>query len=124
MQGIDERENLDCFTLDYTDYCMVLGWFKRKDGCQYDNQSEDGKRNLCMTTLQANLPAKLKRLINSNNKTIGVSEEDKSDLVKVIQALIKRFGEVSVFNLSKRKWDICFSLKENPLVGMWSGGAS
>ena len=34
----------------------------------------------------------MKRLINPNNKTLGLSEEDKSDPVKVIKALIKRFG--------------------------------
>ena len=34
----------------------------------------------------------MKRLINPNNKTLGLSEEDKSDPVKVIQALVKRFG--------------------------------
>ena len=38
------------------------------------------------------LPSKMKRLINLNNKTLGLSEEDKSDPVKVIKALIKRFG--------------------------------
>ena len=34
----------------------------------------------------------MKRLITPNNKTLGLSEEDKSDPVKVIQALVKRFG--------------------------------
>ena len=34
----------------------------------------------------------MKILINPNNKTLGLSEEDKSDPVKVIKALIKRFG--------------------------------
>ena len=45
-----------------------------------------------MSTLRATLPSKMKRLINPNNKTLGLSEEDKSDPVKVIQALVKRFG--------------------------------
>ena len=74
-----------------------MGWFERKDGCKYDDQSEDGKKkwkkqNLCMSTLRATLPSKMKILINPNNKTLGLSEEDKSDPVKVIKALIKRFG--------------------------------
>ena len=34
----------------------------------------------------------MKRLINPNNKMLGLSEEDKSDPVKVIQALVKCFG--------------------------------
>jgi len=34
----------------------------------------------------------MKRLINQTNKTLGLSKEDKSDPVKVIQALVKRFG--------------------------------
>ena len=97
QEGLDEREALDCFILDYIDYCTVMGWFERKDGCKYDDQSEDGKKqwkkqNLCMSTLRATLPSKMKRLINPNNKTLGLSEEDKSDPVKVIKALIKRFG--------------------------------
>ena len=97
QEGLDEREALDCFILDYIDYCTVMGWFERKDGCQYDDQSEDGKQqwkkqNLCMSTLRVTLPSKMKRLINPNNKTLGLSEEDKSDPVKVIQALVKRFG--------------------------------
>ena len=83
--------------MDYIDYCTVMGWVERKDGCQYDDQSEDGKnqwkkQNLCMSTLRATLPSKMKRLINPNNKTLGLSEEAKSDPVKVIQALVKRFG--------------------------------
>ena len=61
------------------------------------DQSEDGKKhwkkqNLSMSTLRATLPLKMKRLINPHNKTLGLSEEDKSDPVKVIQALIKHFG--------------------------------
>ena len=50
-----------------------------------------------MSTLRATLPSKMKRLINSNNKTLGLSEEDKNNPVKVIQALVSRFsGSVSV----------------------------
>ena len=45
QEGLDEREALDCFILDYIDYCTVMGWFDRKDGCKYDDQSEDGKKN-------------------------------------------------------------------------------
>ena len=55
QEGLDEWEALDCFILDYIDYCTVMEWFERKDGCQYDDQSEDGKKqwkkqNLCMST--------------------------------------------------------------------------
>ena len=45
-----------------------------------------------MSTLQATLPSNMKRLINPNNNTLGRTEEDKSDPVKVIQALLKHFG--------------------------------
>ena len=102
QEGLDEREALDCFILDYIDYCTAMGWFERKDGCKYDDQSEGGKRqwkkqNFCMSTLRATPPSKMKRLINPNNKTLEQSEEDKSDPVKVIKALIKCFaGRVSV----------------------------
>ena len=97
QEGLDEREALDCFILDYIDYCTVMGWFERKDRCQYHDQSEDGKKqwkkqNFCMSTMRATLPSKMKRLINPNNKTLGLSEEANSDPVKVIQALVKRFG--------------------------------
>ena len=44
QEGLDEREALDYFILDYIDYCTVMRWFERKDGCQYDDQSEDGKK--------------------------------------------------------------------------------
>ena len=26
-EGVDEREVLECFILDYIDYCTVMGWF-------------------------------------------------------------------------------------------------
>ena len=45
-----------------------------------------------MSTGRATLPSKMKRLINPNNKTLGLFEEDKSEPVKVIQDLVKRFG--------------------------------
>ena len=45
QEGLDEREALDCFILDYIDYCTVMGWFEREYGCKYDDQSEDGKNN-------------------------------------------------------------------------------
>ena len=117
----DEREVLHCFILDYIDYCTVMGWFERKDGCRYDDQSEDGqkqwkKQNLCKSTLRATLPSKMKRLINPNYKTLGLSEEDKSDPLKVIKPLLSALEAVSVFKLSERKWDACFSPKESPLV--------
>ena len=98
---------------------MVRG----KYGCQYDDQSKDGKKwkkqNLCMSTLRATLPSKMKRLINPNNKTLGRFEENKRDPVEVqrliLQGAVERLG-VSVFKLSKRKWDACFSSKETTLV--------
>ena len=98
----EEREALDCFILDYIDYCTVMGWFRKKAGCKYDDDSPDGqaqwnKLSLCMSTLRATLPSKMKRLINPNNKTLGLSEEDKNNPVKGIQALVNRFsGSVSV----------------------------
>ena len=121
QEGLDEQEALDCFILDYINYCTVMGWFERKDGCKYDDQSEDGKKqwkkqNLCMSTLRATLPSKMKRSINPNNKTLGLSEEDKSDPVRVIKALIKRFGGSVSVQAERTKWDTCFSPKENPLV--------
>ena len=45
QEGLDEREALDSFILDYIDYCTVMGWFEQKNGCKYDDQSEDGKNN-------------------------------------------------------------------------------
>ena len=98
QQGLNEQEALDCFILDYIDYCTVMGWFRPKTGCKYDEDSEQGaaqwkkKTVLCMSTLRATLPPKMKRLINPNNKTLGLPEEDKSNPVKVLQALVKRFG--------------------------------
>ena len=38
QEGLDEREALDCFVLDYIDYCTVMGWFERKDGCQWSER--------------------------------------------------------------------------------------
>ena len=46
QEGLDEREALDCFILDYIDYCTVMGWFERKDRCKYDDQSEDGEKTI------------------------------------------------------------------------------
>lgn len=97
QEGLDEREALDCFVLDYVDYCTVMGWFEANAACKYNDQSEDGKKQWkkpshCMSTLRATLPSKMKRLINPNNKTLRLSEKDQNDPVKVIQALIKRLG--------------------------------
>ena len=65
QEGLDEREALDCFILDYIDYCTVMGWFRKKAGCKYDDNSPDGraqwrKESLCMSTLRATLPPKIK----------------------------------------------------------------
>ena len=97
QEGLDDREALDCFILDYIYYCTVMGWFVPKDGCKYDSGSEAGvaqwkKSDLCMSTLRATLPPRMKRLINPSNKTLGLSVTDNSNPVKVLQALIKRFG--------------------------------
>ena len=46
QEGLDEREALDCFILDYIDYCTVMGWFERRDRCKYDDQSEDGEKTM------------------------------------------------------------------------------
>ena len=45
-----------------------------------------------MSTLRATLPPRMKRLINPSNRTLGLSVIDNSNPVKVLQALIKRFG--------------------------------
>ena len=42
QEGLDERESLDCYSLDYIDYCTVMGWFRPKAGCKYDEDSEQG----------------------------------------------------------------------------------
>ena len=129
QEGLDEREALDCFILDYIDYCTVMGWFERKDECQYDDQSEDGnddqsedgknqwkKKNLCMSTLRATLPSKSKRLINPNNKTLELSEEAESDPVKVIQALVKRLGGSVSVQAEPTKMEPMFQSERDPLV--------
>ncbi len=57
QKGLDEREALDCFILDYVDYCTVMGWFEAKADCKYGDQFDDGKEkqwqkpSLCMSTL-------------------------------------------------------------------------
>ena len=74
-----------------------MGWFVPKDGCKYDSGSEAGvaqwkKSDLYMSTLRATLPPRMKRLINPSNKTLGLSVTNNSNPVKVLQALIERFG--------------------------------
>ena len=66
----------------------------------------------------------MKRLINPNNKTLGLSEEDKNNPVKVIQALVNRFsGSVSV-QAEKTKMGQIFQMRGSRLVpasvGYWS----
>lgn len=83
--------------LEYIDYFTVMGWFVPKAGCNYDTESEVEvghwkNKEPCMSTMRATLPPKMKRLINPNNKTLCLSDEDNSNLVKVLQALVKRFG--------------------------------
>ncbi len=45
QEGLDEREALDCFILDYVGYDTVIGWLEEKAECKYDDQSQDGKKN-------------------------------------------------------------------------------
>ena len=116
QEGLDEREALDCFILDYIDYCTVMGWFRPKAGCKYDEDSEQGaaqwkKPGLCMSTLRATLPPKMKRLINPSNKTLELPEEDKSNPVKVLQALVKRFGGSVSVQAERTKMCGCFKMK-------------
>ena len=106
QEGLDDREALDCFILDYIDYCTVMGWFVPKTGCKYDSDSEAGvaqwkNSDLCMSTLRATLPPRM-TLINPRNNTLGLSVTDNSNPVKVLQALIKRFGS-SVSVQAERK---------------------
>ena len=61
-----------------------MGWFVPKAGCKYDSGS--------MFTLRATLSRRMKRPINPRNKTLGLSVMDNGNPVKVLQALIKRFG--------------------------------
>ena len=103
-----------------------MGWFERKDGCQYDDQSEDGRKqrknqNLYMSPLRAILPSKKKRLINPNNKSLGLSEEDKSDPVKVIQALVKRFGGSVSVQAERTKMGRMFQ-SEGESISAWEVG--
>ena len=125
QEGLDEWEALYCFILDYIDYCTVMGWFEQKDGCKYYDQSEDGKKqwkkqSLCMSTLRANLPSKMKRLINPRNKTLGLSIDCQKKIRvtrwKSFKPWLSALEAVSVFKISERKWVACFSPKENPLV--------
>ena len=67
-----------------------------------------------MPTLRATLPSKMERLINPNNKTLGLSQEDTSDRVKVITALIKRFGGSDSVQAERTKMGRMFSPMENP----------
>ena len=61
-----------------------------------------------MSTRRATLPSKMKRLINPNNKTLGLFEEDKSDPVKVIQDLVKRFGGSESVQAERTKIGLMF----------------
>ena len=39
QEGLDEWEALDSFILDYIDYCTAMGWFRKKAGWKYDDDS-------------------------------------------------------------------------------------
>ena len=81
-----------------------------------------------MSTLRATLPSKMKILINPNNKTLGLSEEDRSYPVEVIQALVKRFGGSVSVQAERMKMGRVFQSEGESIgawgVGMSSGGAS
>ena len=74
--------------------------------------------NLCMSTLRATLPSKKKRLINPNNQSLGLSEEDKTDPVNVIQALVKRFGGSVSVQAERTKMGRMFQ-SEGESVSAW-----
>ncbi len=68
QEGVDDREALETFITDYLDYCIVNEWYVAKEGCTYDGESEDAKNQwkkipLCMSTLRATLPMRMKKLI-------------------------------------------------------------
>ena len=100
-----------------------MGCFRPKAGYKYNEDSEQGaaqwkKPGLCMSTLRATLPPKMKRLINPNNKTLGLPEEDKSNPVKVIQALVKRFGGSVIVQAERTK--ICRMFQnEGETISSW-----
>ena len=83
-------------------------------------KKQQKKQNLCMSTLRATLPSKKKRLINPNNKSLGLSEEDKSDPVKVIQALVKRFGRSVGVQAERTKMGRMFQ-SEGESISAWEG---
>ena len=100
-----------------------MGCFRKKSGCKYDDDSSDGqaqwnKPSLCMSTLRATLPSKKKRLINPNSKTLGLSEEDKNNPVKVIQALVNRFSGCVSVQAEKTKMGQMFQ-NEGESISAW-----
>ena len=75
QEGLDKREALDCVILDCIDYCTVL-WdgSSGKTDVNMTIIARMGKNNGENKTfaLRATLPSKMKRLINPNNKTLGL----------------------------------------------------
>ena len=76
------------------------------------------KPGLCMSTLRATLPPKMKRLINPNNKTLRLPEEDKSNPVKVLQAVVKRFGGSVSVQAERTKMGRMFQ-NEGETISSW-----
>ena len=60
----------------------------------------------------------MKRLINPNNKTLGLPEEDKSNPVKVLQALVKRFGGSVSVQAERTKMGSMFQ-NEGETISSW-----
>ena len=123
QEGFDDREALDYFILDYIDYCTVMRWFIPKAGCKHDSGSEAGVAQwknsyLCISTLRATLPPRMKRLINPSKKTLGLSATDNSNLVKVLQALTKRFGGSVSVQTKRTKMGRMFQV-EGESISAW-----
>ena len=123
QEGLDDREALDCFILDYIDYCVVMRRFVPKAGCKYDSRSEVGvaqwkNSDLCRSILRAMLPPRMRTLINPSNKTLGLSVTDNSKPVKVLQALMKRFGGSVSVQAERTKMGRTFQVEGAP-VSAW-----
>ena len=61
----------------------------------------------------------MKRVINPNNKTLGLSEEDKSDPVKVIEVLVKHFGGSVSVQAERRKMGRMFQSERESSISAW-----
>ena len=74
--------------------------------------------SLCVSTSQATPPSKMKRLTNPNTKTLKLSVVEKCNPVKVIEALVRRFGgSVNVQAERTKMGRMCQT--EGELIGAW-----